>query len=1170
MTEQTRHIFLDPTGARARRLRFGAAGVAVLALVLMVAFLVSIMSEPRHGIFEQSALPQPVRLHKTTSAKLEAARRSLFARINADKRRADLKPIVGADNIRGAYFQPWRDTGIDSFRAHAGDLTHIYPAWISLSGDGKGLITDFWNPDKSPTTKDLLRIAASSGVRVVPVVQNAQAGAWDQKRLHKMLDDPQIANAVALKLSDFVQQNGYAGLQVDFEQLDAAAMRKLPAWLKTLSHLLHANGKELSVTIETDLDPRDAGALSAEADYSVLMAYDEHGVFSGPGAVASTNYTLDALRRFSPTIGAQKLVLGIGVYGYDWNIPEKSSEAVTNQQAVGRLVRYRGKDNPKDALDFDDAAMEPTFQYNDDKGQLHEVWFEDAVTAQNALTLGRDFHARGGALWALGMEDPSVWKGFGRLAPRQPDLRTVVVPQEVDFIGDGELLRVVRRPNPGARIYDRDPASGLITDEAYTALPSGWLVERSGAPDKTIALTFDDGPDPTWTPEILDILKRHHIKATFFMIGQEVVDFPDIVKRVYAEGHEIGSHSFTHPNMAHVGEDRVRLELSATQRAFEAILGRSVVLFRPPYNADSEPRTYGEIMPIAVAWDQGYVTAGETIDPNDWNIWVRQPDGSPRRLTGADIEGSVLAQLDKGQAVLLHDGGADRSATVASLEGLITTLQARGYRFSTVGELEGRSRDQTMPAIPPGDRFLVNMSAIGFTARRIAGSILFWGFSSAVVLGLLRIALMLTLAARPAPIRPAPTGRPRVDVLVAAYNEAPVIERTIRSLLASRQVNVKVIVVDDGSTDGTGDVVREHFAADPRVVFERKPNGGKASALNLALSLSDAPIVVGVDADTQLDRDALKLLALRFADEKVGAVAGNVKVGNQHNIVTRWQAVEYVTSQNIDRRALSRLNAITVVPGAIGAYRASALRAVGGYGSDTLAEDMDLTWRLRRAGWAIVNEGNALAYTEAPSTLSALMRQRFRWSFGTLQCLWKHRAALFHYGWFGWLSLPTLWLFQFVAQVLAPFADLQLVVVGVSRFIEWRQAQEHPDTPMSPDPMLWLVLAIYVGFLGLELLAGWIAYAFDGEPKGPLWLLPTQRLVYRQIMYMVVWRSIFRAVGGTGQAWGKLKRTGAVRLSGQTSSAEGEHPEAERPMEAGDDRRQVQGVEVAVVASHAD
>jgi cellulose synthase/poly-beta-1,6-N-acetylglucosamine synthase-like glycosyltransferase len=365
--------------------------------------------------------------------------------------------------------------------------------------------------------------------------------------------------------------------------------------------------------------------------------------------------------------------------------------------------------------------------------------------------------------------------------------------------------------------------------------------------------------------------------------------------------------------------------------------------------------------------------------------------------------------------------------------------------------------------------------------------------------------------------------------MIAAYNEAPVIVRTINSLLSNHGVDVRVIVVDDGSVDGTGDLVEQAFGAHPRVRLLRKPNGGKASALNLALTLVDADIVVGVDADTQLAPNALALLARWFVDPAVGSVAGNVKVGNRKSLVTRWQSLEYITSQNVDRRAMSRLNAITVVPGAIGAYRTEALRQAGGYRSDTLAEDMDLTWRLREAGWVGVNEPYAFAFTEAPESLGGLMRQRFRWTFGTLQCLWKHRAATFRFGWFGGLALPALWLFQIAAQVLAPLVDLQLVLAIVSQILTLIAATQHELMPTS-DTQMWVVVGIYVAFLALEIAAGWLAYAFDREDKRELWLLPTQRICYRQIMYIVVWRSLLRALGGAGQAWGKLKRTGAVHI----------------------------------------
>ncbi|MGE3865891.1 MAG: glycosyltransferase [Hyphomonadaceae bacterium] len=340
--------------------------------------------------------------------------------------------------------------------------------------------------------------------------------------------------------------------------------------------------------------------------------------------------------------------------------------------------------------------------------------------------------------------------------------------------------------------------------------------------------------------------------------------------------------------------------------------------------------------------------------------------------------------------------------------------------------------------------------------------------------------------------------------------------------------------MNDGSSDRTGEIVAAIAAREPRLTLLSKPNGGKASALNAALEAVTAPVMIGIDGDTHIDPGALSALAAWFADDSIAAVAGNVQVGNPENIVTKWQAIEYVTSQNVDRRALAHLNAITVVPGAIGAWRVAAVRGVGGYLSDTLAEDMELTWRLRRAGWRIANEPRARAYTEAPASLSALLKQRFRWTYGTLQCLFKHGDALFRYGWFGCLALPTLWLFQILAQVLAPFVDIQLAAALVSHGLNWFESTQHADVTVSDAGTLWLIVAIYVAFLALEFAAGWVAFQLDRSNPRMLWLQPLQRFVYRQVMYWVAWRAILRALAGAGHAWGKLRRTGAVQRFGPT------------------------------------
>jgi len=340
--------------------------------------------------------------------------------------------------------------------------------------------------------------------------------------------------------------------------------------------------------------------------------------------------------------------------------------------------------------------------------------------------------------------------------------------------------------------------------------------------------------------------------------------------------------------------------------------------------------------------------------------------------------------------------------------------------------------------------------------------------------------------------------------------------------------------VDDGSTDATAEEVARAAAGDPRVRLLLQVNAGKAAAMNRALAEASCDVLVCLDADTVIAADAIGRLVRHFGDPEVGAVAGNVKVGNQVNLWTRWQSIEYIVSQNLDRRAHSLLNSIPVVPGAIGAWRRHAVVAAGAYLSDTLAEDMDLTWRLRRAGWRIANESRALGYTEVPDTLWALFKQRFRWTYGTLQCLWKHRDALGRYGWFGWVALPSLWLFQIAYQVLSPLVDLQVVLtltrVGAAYLSGAIVTREWQPLPQAVEACAGIV-TLFVFFFLLELGGAIVAYRLDRERGRDLLWLFWQRFVYRQVMYAVALQSIARAVAGRRASWGKLERRGSARAA---------------------------------------
>ncbi|HEU4751902.1 MAG TPA: glycosyltransferase, partial [Armatimonadota bacterium] len=424
---------------------------------------------------------------------------------------------------------------------------------------------------------------------------------------------------------------------------------------------------------------------------------------------------------------------------------------------------------------------------------------------------------------------------------------------------------------------------------------------------------------------------------------------------------------------------------------------------------DAEPTSAEEIRPVVLASQLGYITVGEKLDPQDWNLVHTAPDGTQVRRTPAAVTAALLADVrrdaDDSNILLLHDGGGDRSLTLELLRLAIPRLRKQGFRFVPVSYLAGLDRARVMPRLSSKDVVLLGADRVTFATFFTTEAVLRLGFFCAIILGIARILFIvpLALAERRRERQHPPSGafQPPVSVLIAAFNERPVIARTLHSILRSDYPSLGIVVVDDGSTDGTADAVEAEFRDDPRVRLVRKPNGGKASALNCAIQHARGSVLVGLDADTQIARTTVSLLVRHFARPEVGAVAGNVKVGNRVNLLTRWQAVEYITSQNLDRRAYSFLNAITVVPGAVGAWRREAVQAVGGYLTDTLAEDMDLTWRMRRAGWRLVTESGALAFTEAPDHVHAFWKQRFRWAYGTLQCLWKHRGALGRHGCFG-------------------------------------------------------------------------------------------------------------------------------------------------------------------------
>jgi cellulose synthase/poly-beta-1,6-N-acetylglucosamine synthase-like glycosyltransferase len=602
-----------------------------------------------------------------------------------------------------------------------------------------------------------------------------------------------------------------------------------------------------------------------------------------------------------------------------------------------------------------------------------------------------------------------------------------------------------------------------------------------------------------------------------------------LLRRIVNEGHEIGNHTFTHPNLGEIPGSLADLELNATQRLIESETGRSTVLFRPPFFGDAEADKPEEVEPAYRAQQQGYLMVGLRIDPDDWQLPV-----TANQIVDRTVKGALDENLDtRGQVVLLHDSGGDRAATIAALPKLIHELRARGFQFVPVSELAGFSRDQVMPLIPPGEGVLTRSDAVTFFFLSTLGWILQWVFVIGIVLGLGRLIFIGALAfaqwlrsRRRERVHAGEAYAPFVSIIVPAHNEELVIKNTIESLLASDYDNYEIIVVDDGSVDRTSEIVRENFSESERVKIISTTAGGKAAALNVGLRHSEGEIVIALDADTLFAPQTVGALAHRFHDPKIGAVAGNAKVGNRINIVTRWQALEYITSQNMDRRAFASLNCITVVPGAVGAWRRELIERAGGFQSDTLAEDQDLTLRIRRMGHNIGYEEEAIAWTEAPDSLRTLAQQRFRWGFGTLQCMRKHIDVLFRprYGALGFIAIPNVWIFQILFPLISPVMDLMLCYTLVVSVLDWLQ---QPTGYSSTS--LRQVLFYYALFLAIDWVSASFAFLLEKKEHWRLlWWLFLQRFCYRQVMYYVMIKSVAVATRGTTVGWGKLDRKATV------------------------------------------
>lgn len=961
-------------------------------------------------------------------------------------------PVRPSFDVLGYVASDYEDSaaGID---ADVSEVSSLAPTGITL-GAVPGTI------EVANATDTLVR-AHAAGTTALAVISNFDGNIFNGSRVARMTENATARAQLISSLTKVVAQQGWDGVVLDFENLPGSVRASYVQFVTELRGALGSRSIDVAVPAFTsaadpDLRGYDLKALARLVDRITWMAYDEHELSTAAGPVASLGWTMKGLDFAQTVVPAAKLQLGVAAYGYAWSKPGHAKEYSARE--FDALVKRPGAIRVWDA-----RAGEWTGKLAD--GRV--FWYSNGRAIALRATLALNRRLGGIALWRIGAEES------GALDLLPADARRVVQP-----IRASKSSRVIRDVH----------VRGVV------------------------ALTFDDGPDPRWTPKVLEILRHEHVPATFFVVGQQAQQHQGLVRTAIRDGNVVGNHTYSHKDLSKIGSLHDKVEILAGAAVIEGIIGLRPLLFRSPYGkGDTSGRKVGadqladNLGEHAVAWNN---------DPADWS-----------RPGVASIVRRVSAAIQERSTILLHDGGGDRSQTVAALPTIIRSLKAKGYLFTTVDGLDGSI------ASPYGSR-------IG-TAATLRGLAIIASFRLWVAVRKAFLLILLAMAALSAirllwsaplaltqvwmqrrwrrNILPAidPLAAPFVTIAVPAHNEATVIAKTIASLQHLRHPRgpafLEILVVDDGSTDATADIARSAPPGPIDVRVISQPPSKKAGALNRAFTEARGEIVVVIDADTVADSGLMEAMLPHFADPMIGAVAGNVKVGNQRTLFGRLQALEYVVSLNLDRRAQAAANVMAVVPGAAGAFRKSAVIGAGGYSTDTLVEDADLTVSLLAAGWKIPYESRAIAYTEAPQTMTDVVRQRRRWSYGTVEVVAKHGLHMFDVksGRVGLLGLPWMLVSQVLLPLTGPLTDLFLVYLVLVHNVS--------------EAALILLLAA----LG-DLLLCTLIVVVARESRKLLLYVPLLRLLWRPLQLFAVVASTARWLGGRADGWRKVTRYGSV------------------------------------------
>src|SRR5437016_7768691 len=602
------------------------------------------------------------------------------------------------DPVRAAFFVSWDPNSLASLKKHYREIDLLIPEQLhAVSANGALTIVDYEHGQNrvkaSPSEavailkQDELHQWMKSlnppvELPMMALLNNYDGVHWRIPEMVNMLASPASRQKLVSDVTQFAVQSHEAGIVVDFEEVPDTSQAHYREFAAELGAALHAVGLKLMLALPARDDAYDYGFFAKQCDAIVLMNYDEHWQTSPPGPIASQDWYVENLRQIKEVVPPRKLIVAVGSYAYDWSEAAAKTHEPAQSLTIQEALLHAFESETQ--VEIDSASLNPHYSYSDEHDHVHQVWMLDAVTAYNELRASERMGVQGTALWRLGSADTSLWPVWDATRPDDSVRQKLEdLPPGPDLIleGDGDIWHFLDTPKRGHRTFTYDSSADLITSEKYDAYPLSYHIDQIGAANRKLALTFDDGPDPTWTPKVLDILKEKNVPATFFVIGWDANRWPQLLRREYAEGHEVGNHTYSHPDWEdpRLSPTQIRWELNLTERLIESTLGVKSLLFRPPYGIDHQPEFAEEVAHLPIAQEMGYIIVGQKVDPDDWS---QLAPGVP--LPAAKIVENVLREAPKGNIILLHDGGGDRSQTVAALPQLIDALRAERYEFVSV------------------------------------------------------------------------------------------------------------------------------------------------------------------------------------------------------------------------------------------------------------------------------------------------------------------------------------------------------------------------------------------------------------------------------------------------------------------------------------------------------